>query len=167
MSFFHVHIHSGLTTGHRSGMPFRVCYLEWELSHVITFMFFILVFLVTLILLSLTWAVISVFTTQISKFSEHNIFKSCLWVKTKILFKDTRWMCHTESTNQRSQELTETNSTAMEPVYFLPWSSAYVWCSCGTTNSGSKGCPWLFCLLLRTFSSYWVASSSLIVRVCA
>lgn len=38
------------------------------------------------------------------------------------------------------------------------------WYSCGTPNSGNRGCLWLFCLILATLSSYWVASFSIKLR---
>lgn len=41
------------------------------------------------------------------------------------------------------------------------------WCSCGTPNSASGRCLWLFCQLLGPFSSYWVALPSLDMRVTA
>jgi hypothetical protein len=40
-------------------------------------------------------------------------------------------------------------------------------CSWGIPNSGGRGCLRLsYALLLRSFSSHWIASSSLNVRIC-
>lgn len=84
---------------------------------------------------------------------------------------DTRKTQPTQSTKRGSWGLTEGEEAIMETEWVHAKSSAYTFMVDGLVvflggNSWKCGCPWLFCLLLQPFSSYWVALARSDVRVC-